>query len=707
MAITIPSAAPALRSRTTSPWWASLILAFGLLFILLSATTLHSWSQANAMAYAGAALLFVALALRSWTTLVSLGERRRVERTLLLTTFSIVLGVAVYWLAIKFGGKAISRVEARTMRTPLTILALVFIGAGTIPHFMIELVLGVSRRSTFDIAGNQHPAEGVEYLRVRDIGWSGLSIGLAAAFLMVTCNVANQKNVRRDVSYFKTSSPGDSTRAIVASTSEPIKILLFFPAVNEVQAEVRNYVDALASATGKVTVEQYDRMVAAELAAKYKVSKDGVVVIVRGDKSESIDIGTDMERERRSTGKLRNLDREVNGALLKVMRDKRKAYLTVGHGELNDRGSLAPMLKDKIPERQATVMRQALAFLGYDILDLNPSDLAVDVPKDATVVLMLGPAQALEAAELAALDRYVEHGGRLLAALNPLGDAQLGPLGDRLGLAFDSTLLTDDKSYYPERDSNADFRNVATTQISAHASTTTLSRASRARLPVVGSGSLKEAEFAGSLADTQKPRRTFIIKTMDTTWADSTDNLVFDSATEKRERYNVGAAIEGPRIALSAAEQAAAAGTKTDAATDDDHAHDAKTNTANAANAANAAKDKEGFRALVYGNANFFADAATVDPSGRMRKTMIGGDFFVFDAVRWLGGEEVFSGEVVSEDDKPIKHTKSEDGAWFMLTILGAPMLVLGVGLAGTWWRKRRRKSSSRRVLPATSEARS
>ncbi len=704
MAITIPSAAIHQRARTTSPWWVSLVLALAMLLMLLAATAMHSWSQAAIVKYAGAILLVVALTLRGWATLVSRGERRRVERTLLLTTLSIVIGFGLYWLAIKYGSKSISRVEARTLRAPLTVLALVFVTAGAVPHLMIELVLGVARRGTFDLVGNHHPAEGVEYLRVRDIGWSGLSIGLAAAFLMVTCNVANQKNIRRDVSYFKTSSPGDSTRAIAASTTEPIKILLFFPAVNEVKAEVRNYFDALARATGKVIIEELDHMVAAELAAKYKVSKDGVAVVVRGDKSELIEIGTDMERERRATGKLRNLDRAVNGALLKVMREKRKAYLTVGHGELNDRGSLAPMLKDKIPERQATVMRQTLTFLGYDTVDLNPSDLAVDVPKDATVVLLLGPAQALEDAELAALDRYLERGGRLLAALNPLGDGQLGPLSARLGLAFDRTLLTDDKSFFPERNSNADFRNVVTTQVSAHASTTALSRASRARLLVVASGSLRDADFAGGSATAEKPRRTYIIKTNDTTWADTTNNLAFDSTTEKRDRYNVGAAIEGPRINLSAAEQAAAASAGSAAKPDaagDAHAHDS------AATATNVAKDKDGFRALVYGNANFFADAAMIDLSGRARKTMIGGDFFVFDAVRWLGGEELFAGEVVSEDDKPIKHTKSEDGAWFMLTILGAPMVVLGLGLVGTWWRKkRRRKSATRIITPVTSESR-
>ena len=97
MAIATSSAANKQRSRTTSPWWASLILGFGLLLILLAATALHSCSNANKSPVASSALVLSAVALRAWATLVSRGERRRVERTLLLTTLSIVVGVGLYY----------------------------------------------------------------------------------------------------------------------------------------------------------------------------------------------------------------------------------------------------------------------------------------------------------------------------------------------------------------------------------------------------------------------------------------------------------------------------------------------------------------------------------------------------------------------------------------------------------------------------------
>ena len=60
------------------------------------------------------------------------------------------------------------------------------------------------------------------------------------------------------------------------------------------------------------------------------------------------------------------------------------------------------------------------------------------------------------------------------------------------------------------------------------------------------------------------------------------------------------------------------------------------------------------------------------------------------DSVKWLAGEEALVGDVVSEDDKPIQHTKNEDVVWFTLMVIGAPIIVLTLGLIGTWARRRR-----------------
>jgi hypothetical protein len=79
---------------------------------------------------------------------------------------------------------------------------------------------------------------------------------------------------------------------------------------------------------------------------------------------------------------------------------------------------------------------------------------------------------------------------------------------------------------------------------------------------------------------------------------------------------------------------------------------------------------------------------------GRAAVVLVSGPL-LDDSIRWLGGEEVFSGEVVSEDDKPIKHTKNQDAKWFTLTVVGGPIVVLTLGLIGTWFRRRRNKPTT------------
>src|SRR5262249_45574509 len=65
---------------------------------------------------------------------------------------------------------------------------------------------------------------------------------------------------------------------------------------------------------------------------------------------------------------------------------------------------------------------------------------------------------------------------------------------------------------------------------------------------------------------------------------------------------------------------------------------------------------------------------------------------FFLDALRWLGGEESFAGEVTTTEDVKIEHTRQKDLVWFYSTIAGGPLLVLGLGLVMS--RKTQRSSA-------------
>jgi hypothetical protein len=640
--------------RTASPWWASLVFGVGLLFILCGERLFgHLPGVRLVMTLLGVLACVGITGLRAFTTMKTTGARRNVERTLLICQGGVLLALVLYAFTTKWGLGHFTMTDkgAAKFTTVVTVFWALVMLSSLVPMFMIEMSLGIPLRTAFDLKGGSD--EGVEYRRVREIGWSGLTVAFAAALMMVTCQVATDRNHQKDVSYFKTSAPGDSTKRIVASSQDPIRVLLFFPDPNEVKDQVRDYFQSL----GHVTIEEHDRMKDAELAGKYKVTKDGTIVLVKGsgdkEKSQTIDVDTDLAKARRGAGKLRNFDREVNSALMKLVREKRKAYVMTGHGEINDPESIPPELKGRVPERRTSVFKKRLGELNYEVKDLGLIDLAKDVPDDATIVIMLAPSIPLQPAEWAALSRYLDKGGRLLIALDPKGDPGLGELGGKLGVKYDASPLTDDQAFLPQRGTLADRRFAITTQFSAHASTTSLSRSVDKGLVLIESGAFEDAPFEGSGA---QPKKTVTIRSMESSWLDNNDNFQFDGASERRQRWTLAEAAEGPKL------------------------KDAE------------GKDRDGYRVALFADADLFSDAL-VQSMGRAAIVLVSGPL-LDDTVKWLGGEEVFAGDVVSEDDKPIQHTKSQDAVWFTVTIVGAPLLVLTLGLLGTWFR--RRKSSKK-----------
>jgi hypothetical protein len=653
--------------RTASPWWASLAFAAGLLFFFLGERLFGHTSGARfVLTGLGVLLILGVTAARAWTMSSSIGARRRVERTLLVCHLGTVLALVLYVLTTDWGLARLNLADtaAAHFHGAVTVLYLAVLVASVVPLLIAELSLGIALRTAFDVQRRDVTDDeaGVEYFRVRELGWSGLSVGLALAFLMVTCQVADQRNVQRDVSYFKTSSPGESTVKMVASSSDPLRVLLFFPDANDVKSQVLGYFQALAQASGRLKVEARDRMTDAELAGKYKVVKDGTVVLLRGEgdkeKSQTIDIDPDITRARTSTSKLRNLDREVNSTLLKVLRDKRKAYLLVGHGEMNDPDSVPAEIKARVGQHATTVFKKRLADLNYEVKNLGLLDLSKDVPDDATIVVGLSPAVPLQPAESAALERYLDRGGHLLLALDPNSYTGLGPLEGKLAIKMLPGHLTDEEKFVPLRRTLSDRRWVQTNQFSAHASTTALSRNLDHSMVFNDAGALDDAPYTGK--PDQAPKKTFTIRSHDSAFLDLNDNFAFDAATEKKQRWNLAAAVEGPRDG-----------------------------------------SKDGYRAAVFADVDLFADLLVRDQIGRPVMLMLAdaaGGGVVEDVIHWLGGEEIFSGEIVSEDDKPIQHTKNQDVVWFMLTIVGFPLLVLTVGLLGTT--RRRRGSKKAEVTP-------
>ena len=334
------------------------------------------------------------------------------------------------------------------------------------------------------------------------------------------------------------------------------------------------------------------------------------------------------------------LDTDFQKALLKVLREQRVAYLTVGHGELNEASGGDP------DGRAGKTFRKLLESQNYVVKDLGVGQgLGGDVPSDAFLVAALGPAKPFLPEEVAALERYAKRGGKLFLALDPDAKVDLSPLAATVDVAWrNAALATDDPRHQVARRHDlSDRANIATNRFSSHASVTTLSRNSASAFVVLpGAAPLEKRGDGPAKVD-------FIVKTFPETFVDVAGDFAFDEGTDTRGTWNVAAAV-----------------------------------TKSAPGADKAGKPNE-LRAIVLGDADAIADyLMSYDANFVM----------ALDAVRWLGGEESFAGAVTTAEDVRIEHTKQKDVIWFYGTIFGAPALVLGLGLLTS---RRRARTTERR----------
>lgn len=625
-----PAADGAPRLKNAAPW---LVPAYVLSLVLVFAGE-RVFATIDALRYAltglGVLGAIGATVARFLMASKMEGERRAVERS--LARFSLVglAGLAIYF-ATTDAGRDLLRISSAepALRARIDTAALigwvVLMILALLPLLFGEAALAPMRR-----------APRAEIRRVRAATLSGLTLALAVTYCVLFVYAAGELDVKADYSYYRTARAGDSTRAIAASLTEPVKVMAFFPQLNEVGVEVEGYLRDAARGAPNFQVEVHDRLLVPAIAKDAKVLQDGVIVVARGTSRETLTIGADMKV---AAAKLKTLDADFQKTLLKAIREQRTAYLTVGHGELNEATS------DAAAEgRSAKGIRKLLESQNYVVKDLSLAQgLGSELPADATLVLIIGPQKPFLPEEIAALTRYAERGGKLFAALDPEAKVDLAPIAGVAGLTWDPTLLATEKNLVRRRYNNSDRAILVTTRFSSHASVSTLSKnSSRAPIILPGVSSLDKKQGTDAKID-------FVVRSLPDAFQDKNGDFEQQKDTEKTGTYNLAAAASKP-----------ASG-----------APDPK------------AKEPPELRAFVLADADAISDAALSHEPNVI---------LALDAIRWLGGEESFSGSITSSEDVRIEHTKQKDLLWFYATIFGVPAIVLAAGIAIT---RRARRSGS------------
>jgi hypothetical protein len=476
-------------------------------------------------------------------------------------------------------------------------------------------------------------AASVELRRVRTAAYAGLTLAFSVVFLLSMNYVAGARDVRKDLSYFKTTQPSAASLHMLDKLEVPVKAILFWRASDDVLQQIEPYFAQLAKHSKKFRYEVLDSAFAPELCRKHHVNGNGSVLLLQGEgdsqKGQSISVGNELTEARTN---LRKFDGLFQQNFTKLARAERAVSLTVGHGERNATND------DTQPGEGTQVMDQVWKRLNIKSSKLGMAQgLAAAVPDTAGAVIITGPREKFIPEETQTLLNYVRKGGRLMIMLDPGADDGLDPLLAGLGLARLPGSLASEKFHVRRAHDNTDKGLIYSNKYSSHPTVTTVSRFQNEVASIFVGGVGIDRAVVQDI--TPKPNVTFPLRTGPGFYRDLDGDFERD-ANEPEETYNLVAAVT--------------------------------------------VSEKEGApegRVVVIGDGDFMTDKVSTNNGNVM--------LFV-DSLAWLIGNEELNAEVSSEEDVPIEHSRDQDKIWFYATTFAVPLPLLGLA---AWVGRRRRRS--------------
>jgi hypothetical protein len=588
----------------------------------------------------GAAFLLWAVSARAANWLRSRGDRRSVEGMILAAYLGGIVALALYAAQLEpvregllpplEGAKALER-----YRGILRVLWPIAWVSSVLPLLFMEISFASMAR-----------APRIERRRVAFSAASGLAVAWLGASLFLINFVADTHNRKWDLTFQRSFSPSEGARSLVANLSEPFEVLLFYPEANEVLEELSSYFEGLKGRSDLLRVRVHDHALEPKLAKELGVRGNGNVVYRYGDSKEVVRIGTEMGEAR---GRIARVDDEFRSKFLKLVTQRRVAYLITGHGE-----RAYDWQREEDPRPPVTALKKVLQGQNFEVKPLGLGQgLGSEVPEDAYLLAAIDPTENFLPEELESLRRYLRGGGRMWVALDPEHASNLAGMLEDFGLRFQAVPLANERHFMRAFHTKADRYNLYSNRTSSHPSVNTLSQnASRLAVVLLGSGYLEKVEGPKSGA-----KVVMTLRSMPMTWADENRNLEQDGPEQQTENFNLAAAVT------------AEMSEKKDETSEDAPA------------GASGKKGSKQTRMIVMADADALSDPVIGNP---------GNYFFFEDGLKWLFQEESLSGSAETEEDVRILHTREQDVVWFYTTIFAVPLFVLGTGLVYNRLRARR-----------------
>ena len=235
-----------------------------------------------------------------------------------------------------------------------------------------------------------------------------LLIGAFTGIIVVANVVSFENHSRMDVTATNQFSLGNRTKDVLSNLSEDVRATAFYkdaedtdsPDLAQRRNKVLNTLEEFDSRTSKFTYRVVDPDLKPEIVSKYFGARPTgfvtEIVVVEGMDSGNFDV------LRPTDASYTQLEQDlVTSTLVATGSEKKLIYFLAGHGERD--------VNSGTSDGYAAV-RSGLEGDNYQVQTLNwgPTDVDLEVPLDAALLVIAGPTSSLPEAHELALHRYLE-----------------------------------------------------------------------------------------------------------------------------------------------------------------------------------------------------------------------------------------------------------------------------------------------------------
>ncbi len=308
------------------------------------------------------------------------------------------------------------------------LFALLLTRSPTDPYVVIQGLIGLAGIAFYFATnagdmGNQFTGRGSFY------GLISVVFGIVLVAALAGVNyIVIKKPKQWDLTKDKVYSLSDQTRSTLQGLKTEVKIRAFFgplePETKELEDKIRQYKEFSGD---KLSLEFIDPSTHRKEVVDSKISNAGPRILVK----------TGLKEVRaKDPG-----EESLTNAIAEVTRgDSKKVYFTKGHGEHGPADSSERGLKSFV---------DGLKGEGFQTDELQLS-AHKEVPADAQVIVVAGPAAAFLDGEAKLLQAWVEKGGKLVALVDPSVQSGLEPMFAAFGVQLAADEVIDPQSQQPE-----------------------------------------------------------------------------------------------------------------------------------------------------------------------------------------------------------------------------------------------------------------